>query len=383
MKYCKRCLQADTRPRIRFDDEGVCFACRYQDKMDREIDWDERKKELKKIAEWAKKSSNVKHDCVIGVSGGKDSTFQALYAKEELGLNCLLVNLAPDAITKEGACNIENLIQHGFDTIMYRPNPHIWKRVIKHSLYKHGNPIKPTEYPLYAVTNVTALNFGIPLIIQGENPGITLGEVEGGVGNDDNALNIALTNTLNGGNACDWAHEGIKLEELIWYQMPDKNKLIAAGIRAIYLNYYVKEYCFGRNIEFAIKHGFRGRENHDPALTGRLSPYSALDAGPHQIVNQMIKYYKFGLGFVSDETSFLIREGKMTRDKAIGLVKKYDGKCGGNYFKNFCDYISISGEDFWRAIEPFVNKNLFRKDSTSGKWIPKFEVGVDFEDKKR
>ncbi|MBW2003485.1 MAG: N-acetyl sugar amidotransferase [Deltaproteobacteria bacterium] len=380
MKYCKRCLQINTRPRIRFDDEGVCFACRCQEKIDHEIDWEKRKKELRKIVDWAKKNSNGKHDCVIGVSGGKDSIFQALYAKEELGLNCLLVNLAPDKITKWGAHNIENLIQHGFDTMMYRPNPYIWKRVIKYSLYKYGNPIKPTEYPLYAVANITALKFGIPLIIQGENPGITLGEVEGGIGDDGNALNAALSNTLNGGNASDWTVDGIKLNELIWYQIPDKNKLMEAGIRAIYLNYYVKEYCFGRNIEFAIKHGLHGRENHDPMLTGRLSPYSALDAESHQIVNQMIKYYKFGLGFVTDETSYRIREGKMTRDEAIELVKKYDGKCGDVYLKDFCDYIDITVEEFWRAIEPFVNKNLFRKNSETGKWIPKFEVGVDFND---
>lgn len=378
MKYCKKCLQVNTRPRIRFDDEGVCFACRCIEKMDREIDWDKREKELRKIVEMAKKNSNDKHNCVIGVSGGKDSTFQALYAKKELGLNCLLVNLAPDMITKEGAHNIENLIQHGFDTIMYRPNVHIWKRLMKYALYKYGNPIKPTEYPLYAVANMTALKFRIPLIIQGENPGITLGEVEGGVGEDDNALNIDLTNTLDGGNASEWAVGGIKLDELIWYQMPDKNKLIEAGIRAIYLNYYVKEYCFGRNIEFAIKHGFRGRENHDPMLTGRYSPYSALDAASHQIVNQMIKYYKFGFGFVTDETSYLIREGKMTRDEAIKLVKKYDGKCGDKYLNDFCEYIDITVEEFWKAIDPFVNKNLFRIDPETKKWIPKFEVGVDF-----
>jgi N-acetyl sugar amidotransferase len=362
VRYCKRCLQVDTRPRTRFDEDGICFACYYQEKVKGQIDWKEREKELLAISNWAKKQSNGKHDCVIGVSGGKDSTFQALYAKDRLGLNCLLVNLVPDKITKEGSLNIENLIQHGFDTIMFRPNPHIWKRVMKNSLYRYGNPVKPTEYPLYAVANITALKFGIPLIIQGENPGISLGEVEGGVGMDDNALNLDLTNTLDGGNASDWAVGDISLDELIWYQMPDKNEMVKSNIRAIYLNYYAKEYCFGDNIEFAINHGLCGRKDHDPMLTGRLSPYSALDAASHQIVNQMIKYYKFGFGFVTDETSYLIREGKMTRDEAIVLVKKYDGKCGNEYLMDFCDYIGIAVEEFWGAIDPFINRELFEKD---------------------
>ena len=375
MKYCKKCLQVNTRPRVRFDDEGICFACRYQEKVDREIDWDKRKRDLASIVESAKKNSNGQHDCIIGVSGGKDSHFQALYAKNELGLNCLLVNLAPDQITKAGAHNIENLIQHGFDVMMYRPNPHIWKKTIKYALYKYGNPIKPTEYPLYAVSNITALKFGIPLIIQGENPAITLGEVEGGIGEDDNALNMDSSNTLEGGHASDWTIDGIKLNELIWYQIPDKNKLIKAGIRAIYLNYYVKEYSYSGNTEFAVSHGLHGREDHDPILTGAYSPYSTLDAESAQIVNQMIKYYKFGIGFVTDETSLFIREGKMTREEAIDLVEKYDGKCDERYLREFCDYIDITVEEFWQAIEPFVNKKLFHKDPNSDKWRPLFKVG--------
>lgn len=378
MKYCKKCLQPDTRPHIKFTDEGICYACDYQNKINYEIDWDERKKQIQEIATWAKKIAKEKgtHDCVIGVSGGKDSTFQAIYAREELGLNCLLVNLAPDGITKWGARNIENLIQQGFDTMMLRPNPKIWKKVIKYALYKYGNPVKPTEYPLWASTYITALNNGIPLIIQGENAGLTLGVVEG-VGTSDNALDVNLLDTMAGGNASDWEVEGIKLNELFWYQFPDKQKFKEVNIRAIWLNYYAKEWSRSHNTEFSLAHGFKGRDGHDPNLTGRLSPYGSVDAESHQIVNQMIKYYKFGFGCVTDEVCYAIREGKMSREEGLELVKKYDGKCGDVYLNEFCDYIEISVDEFWRAIEKFVNKNLFFKNS-SGNWEPKFQVGEDF-----
>ena len=79
MKYCKKCLQPDTRPGIVFDEHGVCAACNYQEQVYHSIDWEARQKELREIAEWAK-SKKAAYDCVIGVSGGKDSTFQALYA---------------------------------------------------------------------------------------------------------------------------------------------------------------------------------------------------------------------------------------------------------------------------------------------------------------
>ena len=120
MIYCKKCLQPDTRPNIKFNDEGICYACLYEEEK-KKIDWDARENELREIAKWAKQKANGGYECVIGVSGGKDSTFQAFYAKEKLGLNVLLVNCAPDNITEIGRHNIENLVNHGFDMIQMRP----------------------------------------------------------------------------------------------------------------------------------------------------------------------------------------------------------------------------------------------------------------------
>ncbi|MFC1595726.1 N-acetyl sugar amidotransferase [Candidatus Margulisiibacteriota bacterium] len=375
MKYCKKCVQPDTRPGIEFSADGVCFACQYEDEK-KNINWAKREEEIQKIAQWAKANNNGEHDCVIGVSGGKDSTFQAMYAKEKLGLNCLLVNLAPDGISDCGAHNIDNLIQQGFDTMMYRPNPKVWKKVIKYAFYEFGNPVKPTEYPLWTVSYLTALKFNIPLIIQGENPGITLGVTEG-LGDDDNAFNIIQGNTLKGCNSSDWVIDGIKPEELLWYQFPNIDEIKKSGMRAIYLNYYAKEWGFKHNTEFAVKHGLTKRADHDPMLAGRMNPYCSIDADI-QIVNQMIKYYKFGFGFITDETCYSIREDGLSRAEAIEMVKKYDGKCGEKYIKEFCDYIDISVEEFWRVLDQYVNRDLFYKDPADNVWKPKFEVGKDF-----
>ena len=115
MKYCRRCLQPDTRPNIQFNEEQICYACLWEDKK-KEIDWEKRKKELIEIAEEAKEKAQKKglpYDCVIGVSGGKDSTFQSFYARDELGLRVLLVNSIPEGLTKAGRHNINNLVEHG------------------------------------------------------------------------------------------------------------------------------------------------------------------------------------------------------------------------------------------------------------------------------
>ena len=372
MKYCKKCLQPNTRPGIKFNEEGICYACLYEEEK-KNIDWISREKELKEIAEWAKKTAKGAYHCVIGVSGGKDSSFQAVYAKEKLGLNVLLVNSEPDKITEIGKHNIENLINQGFDIIKMRPNPKIIKKLVKESFYKYGNPIKPTEYPLWTSAYIIADKFDIPLIIQGENAALTLGVVNTGLGNDGNALNVNEGNTLAGGNASDWVDEDISLNQLYMCQFPDKKRLIDKGIKAIYLQYYVKEWSQVYNADFSIARGLFGRTTEDLHDIGRYRRYSALDSDM-QIVNQMLKYYKFGFGFATDEACYDIREGRISREEAIWLVNEYDGKCGEKYIKEFCEYINITLEEFWKVVDTFVNKELFEKDENR-KWIPKFKIG--------
>ena len=381
MKYCKKCVQTDTRPGIVFDDENICSACQASEKRNK-IDWTEREKELQEIVQWTKKESKKRDsnfDCVVGVSGGKDSTFQALYSRDCLGLHPLLVNCAPDNISEVGRKNLENLVQHGFDMISIRPNPIIERTLSKYSFYKYGNFVKPLEYPLYAVTYMTALKYNIPLIIQGENPAITLG-ITKYLKSDGNALNWRDTPTLSGGNASDWVQEGIELKDLYFYQYPTAEEFKKKDVRGIYLGYYVKEWSNTSNTEFSVSRGLSGRPGHDPNKTGKINPYFSIDADL-KVVNQMLKYLKFGFGSTTDEVCYDIREGRMTREEGIELVKKYDGKCSDSYIREWCRYIGITEKEFWKVTDKWVNKKLFRKNKW-GKWEPKFTVGVDFEEDK-
>lgn len=196
MKYCKLCLQPDTRPNIYFDENQICGACLWE-KQKKLIDWDKRLETLKNIAEWAK-SKNAPYDCVVGVSGGKDSTFQALYVKEKLKLHPLLVNSVPDEITDIGRANLQNLSNKGFDLISISPNPVLAKKLARTFFFNEGNLIKPSEYALWTSAYLIAEKFNIPLIIQGENAALTLG-VSKGMKTDGDALGVINLSTLNGG----------------------------------------------------------------------------------------------------------------------------------------------------------------------------------------
>ena len=374
MRYCKRCLQPDTRPGIFFSEDGVCGACLWEEQK-KSIDWDAREKELLEIAEWAK-SKHKAYDCVIGVSGGKDSTYQAVYAKEKLGLNVLLVNSEPDGITEVGKKNIENLINLGFDCIKMRPNPKVMKELTRRSFLEYGNIVKPSEYPLWVSAYRIALNFDIPLIIQGENAALTLGVSTTGQSTDGNAFNVTKLNTLNGCKASEWVGGDVTEKDLFMYSFPDASEFENKDIRAIWLQYYTKRWSQVHNADFAIARGLTGRSEPLEEL-GRFRRYSALDSD-FQIPNQMIKYLKFGFGFATDEVCYDIREGRIDREDGIWLLQQYDGKCGQKYIDDFCEYIDITVEEFWEVVDKYVNRDLFEKDA-KGKWVPKFIPGTDFE----
>ena len=369
MKYCTRCLQPDTRPGIVFDEKGVCAACKNASAR-KNIDFASREEELAEIVEWAK-SKKAPYDCVIGVSGGKDSTFQVAYAAE-LGLHPLLVNCVPDGISEVGRKNMENLLQFGFDTIHIRPNPVIEQYLMKQAFFKFGNFVKPAEYTLYASAYRTALEKGIPLVIQGENDADIFGVDCLPSGPD--ALNWADVDTVNGGDPSIFIDDVCKEKDLHLYKFPDKEEMKAAGMKAIFLEYYAMEWSVAKNTQFAIDYGLIGREDHDPAATGKINRFSSLDS-ELKVVNQMMKYLKFGFGQASDEVNNAIREGLMSRTQGIRILERYDGQCSEKYIFALCEYLEISLADFWGTVHRFVNNDLFYFNGVTRKYEPNFKVG--------
>ncbi len=378
MRYCKRCLQPDTRPGIVFDDEQVCFACRYEESK-KTIDWAAREAELKSFAEEAKEEAKKRgntYDCIIGVSGGKDSTFQAVYAKEKLGLNPLLINCMPDEITEIGLKNIQNLNNLGFDIISLRPNPIVAKKLARKSFFERGNIIAASEYCLWASSYIMAVKFNIPLIIQGENAALTLGAAKNQEATG-NAFSVMQLETIRGASVDSFVDlsNNITEKDLFLYKIPTVEEMQEKGIRAIFLQYYTKEWSQVSNADFAIARGLTGRTDdlHD---LGRYRRYTALDCDL-QIPNQMIKYLKFGFGYATDEICYDIREGRFSREDGKWYVNEFDGLCGQKYIDKACKYLGITEEEFWEVVDRYVNRDLFEK--IDGKWTPKFTVGEDYE----
>ena len=374
LKYCKRCLQPDTRPGILFDADGICPACNYFEGL-KDVDWDERKKEIQEIVAFGKANSRSGYDCITGVSGGKDSTRQAFYVKDVLKMNPLLVCLSypPEQVSERGVHNISNLISHGFDCVTISPAPQLWRKLMRESFIQFGNWGKSTELALYSSVPRLAIAYQIPLIWWGENTALQLGDlnVMGKGGSDGN--NLRKMNTLAGGDLSWMLKKGFKKSQLLQFCYPSEKEMEDANLRITFLGYFWKEWSRIDNGNFSSLRGLEIR-SESPEDIGDLLGVEALDEDWVGL-NQMIKYLKFGFGKVTDHVNEEIRSERMSRAEAIDLVKKYDGTCSSKYIQSFSNYIGITVEEFWRTVDRFVNTNFFTKKSL-GKYIPKFEVGV-------
>lgn len=374
MKYCKRCLQPDTRPNTDFTVEGICPACDYFERL-QDVDWQERYEILQDLlAEFPRKPGQY-FDCIIGVSGGKDSMRQALWIRDKLGLRPLLVCLSypPEQVTQRGVDNISNLIELGFDVVLSAPAPETWQRLMRESFLQFTNWCKSTELALFSSVPQLAIRYGIPLILWGENPGLQLGDLKtlGRTGYDGN--NLRYMNTLSGASD-DWMIEaGVQQKELIAYQYPRPEDFDTHGLQIVYLGWFLGDWSLVNNGAYSAATGLEIRED-TVENTGDLLGITALDED-WVTLNQMIKYYKFGFGRVTDYANEEIRLGRMSRERGIELVEKYDNACSDEYIESFCAYINISVKEFWRKVNSSVNKDLFVIES-DGSITRRFKVGT-------
>lgn len=374
MKYCVRCLQPDTRPGIVFSKEGVCPACLYHESL-KTVDWDVRKQELAEVAAFGRANNHSGYDCIIGVSGGKDSTRQAIFVKDVLKMNPLLVSLGypPEQVSQRGVDNVSNMIRHGFDCITINPAPETWRRLMRRGFFEYTNWCRSTELALFSSVPRLAIAYQIPLIWWGENPALQLGDMNvlGKTGSDGNSLR--KMNTLGGGDVGWLLRDGIRDNQILQYCYPSEAEMEDANLRITFLGYFWKDWSLLDNGNFSALRGLDLRTER-PWEIGDPHGVTSLDED-WVTLNQMIKYLKFGFGRVSDYVNEDIRNGRMTRDEGIALNEKYDGTCAARYIESFSRFIGISVQEFWDHVDKAVNPALFSREST-GKYRPKFKVGV-------
>jgi N-acetyl sugar amidotransferase len=373
MRYCTVCVEPDTRPGQQFDENGICAPCRYRAEAP-EVDWDARRRELSAVVTWARARRTRGYDCALGVSGGKDSTRLAMFAREA-GLNPLLVSCTcpPEMMTDRGARNLSNLIDLVFDCVTVNIAPETYRRLVRIGFEDFGNYCRATEIALYASIPRIAVAYGIKLVCLGENPFVTLGTGSGSEDADASAL--LSMNTLAGGDITPFITPDTPSKLLNWYKFPQPAELERAGVRMIFLGHYIEDYEDQNNAAFAQALGLEVRSGRDAdiAETGCLYDYCALDED-FIFVNQLLKYLKMGSALVSQQTSMQVRHGRMTRDEAVTLTTRYDGRIHPRFIDKFCRFLRISTEHFWAVAERYRNPDIWMRDN-AGAWRLRNLVG--------
>ncbi len=362
MRYCAKCVLPDTRPGLTIGPDGVCSACRGHE-YKATIDWAKRKKELSAIIRKARSRAGG-YDCIVPVSGGKDSTWQVVKCLE-YGLRILAVTWRTPARTELGQENLDNIIRLGVDHIDYSIDPEIERRFMYKALVKTGSTAVPMHMALFSIPLKIAVRLNIPLVVWGESPHMEYGGPE--KDRDRDRLDMGWFNRhgiLQGTSAADWVGRDLTRKGLEPYFLPSGKEFSEKKIESIFLGFYIP-WDPQETYRVARENGFKNRPG-----APKLGYYDYADIDCDFIsVHHYFKWLKFGFTRLFDNLSVEIRNGRMTRERAIGVIAKTGPQVPHGDIRRLCAFLGISLARFHEIEEHFRNRRIWSKDN--GRWMIK------------
>jgi N-acetyl sugar amidotransferase len=376
VRFCRTCVISNQRPNsvvefksaamdqkstIGFSEDDVCDACSYSLTKNSEIDWEAREASLIKLASSAKSSGG--YDVVVPGSGGKDSAYTAHLLKYKYGMNPLTVTWAPHLYTDIGRTNFDNWIHvGGFDNILFTPNGRLHSYLTKLAFENLLHPFQPFIVGQRIIGPLIARRFGIPLVMYGENQaeyGNKTSENFTPTMDPDFFSRSSSDKLLLGGRSVGeiLKETSFKMDDFSPYLAPSSREIEESGIQVHYLGYYLKwdpQECF----YYASEH--TGFLPNPERTEGSYSKYSSLDdkIDPFHYYTTLIK---FGLGRASYDAAQEIRNGKITREEGVQLVRKYDLEFPSKYFRDFLDYVDLTESQFLSTTDNFRSEHLWSK----------------------
>jgi N-acetyl sugar amidotransferase len=344
----------NSRPRIEFDEDGVCNACRNAEQKN-SIDWDGRRREFVKLVE-PYRSRNGSYDCIVPWSGGKDSSAIAWHLKFEFGLNPLLVTFSPLIPNEVGAHNREEMLRAGFDHLMVRPNQHVARHLARRFFRERGNPKVHWDAGVNAVPVQVAVNYNIPLVFYAEH-----GESEygGRLLSEEHRKIRDFTEVLEhqiGDDPHNWVDEEVLQRDLQPYLYPAARDAQRIGLKALYFAYFFRWSMFENYNYIKSKIDFhvaaQGRTD------GTFTNFDSLDDKIDDVY-YYLQFIKFGFGRANRDACRMINNGHMSRDEGLALTRKYDGEFPATHFSEVLEYLGISSDEFHHIINMHRNDEIW------------------------
>jgi len=357
MRVCVRCLYSSNHPfGIVFDGDGVCSGCRVHEEKD-ELDWQERESNLSQILTSFKRSIETNYDCIIPISGGKDSYFIVDMIKNKYKMNPLLVSYNTHYNTLVGIRNLQNLkTKLGCDLIQLNINPNITRELASYTFKKLGS-IYWHNHAGYTVFPVQiSVKMKIPLIIWGLHQGIDQVGMFSHFDEVEMTRKYRKEHDLMGVEPEDLFGESdcprtIK-NELKKYFYPSSEQLKNIQVRGIYLSNYIRWDSKTQHEKMINTYDYRTIEQ-----SRTFNPYEDCHSLIYNDVHDYIKYMKFGYSKVLDHAVQEIRLKRMSRNEGLKLVKKFSTK-KIEHLTLFLNYLKVSKKDFDLVIENFKQPSV-------------------------
>ena len=362
LTYCTRCVMPSTKPDLSFDTEGVCNACRnYENRT--AVNWDARQQELTQLLDRYRSKDGKYWDCIIPVSGGKDSTYQVIRMLEQ-GMNPLCVTASTCDLSDIGRKNIENIQNMGVDYIEFTSNRPVRRKLNRICLTTVGDIAWPEHVSIFTTPVQVAVRYNIPLIIWGENSQNEYGGPASAT--ENNVLNrrwLEEFGGLLGLRVSDLiGMEGIEARHLIPFTYPSDEELQQIGVTGLFLGYYLPWDGLS-NALIAKAHGFTSY--HQP-VEGAMLNYENLD-NHHHGIHDYFKFLKFGFGRATDHACMHIRRGRLSRQDGLEIVRRHDGKFPKSYLgkslESILEPLDLTVEEFSNICDRFTNKKIFLTDA--------------------
>ena len=367
MKWCKICVLPDTRPNLTINKNGICNACEFS------LEYKKRKtfkphgrKHFNLFVNNIIKKKNKKknnYDCLIPVSGGKDSTWQVVKSLEN-GLTPLAITWKCPSRTKIGQKNLDNLTKLGVDHFDITINPKVEKKFILKTFLKLGSPAIPMHMAIFNLSKRLAINFKIPLIIWGENSAKEYGYKSKNHLFKKNLDSEWIKNygVTNSTIIEDWFDSSITQKNTILYSDKFDSKFKPISI---FLGDFFRWDPY-TTYKVSKRNGFQEAKNSKTGL------YDFADIDDNFIsIHHFIKWYKFGFSRLFDNLSLDIRSGKITRKNALKIIKRKGFDVPHEDIRYFCRYLGISKNYFFKTCEKFRNKKIWQYDKKRKKWFIK------------
>lgn len=359
MRYCKSCIMPDTRPEQVFDAEGVCDACRSVERKRKDIDWGKRRKEFEDILARYRNKNGDWWDCVVPVSGGKDSCHQAYTLKYEFGMNPLCVNFVPCEMTEIGLENVLFLRSLGFDVIQVAANRDVYRRMVQKGFFDLGDSCWPEHIGIFTAPVRVAVQYKIPLLVWGENPQFEYGGPASIRENHYLDRNWLEQFGMLGYRISDLYQEGFERRDLITFEYPSDQQLKEVGVTGLFLGYYTQWNTPG-NAEKMKSLGWK--TNPGGPVEGAYYDFENLDCKWVGGLHDYMKFLKYGYGRATDQLCIEIRHGRIKRDEAIRMVRQYEGQVPRKYMPDFLKFVRCTQEEFDSTLDRFTNKKIFKID---------------------